>query len=209
VTRPAVGVVVAAAGVVAGSYVAVRTGAAVHIDDPAHRLLTDRHGPVADRVVGAFTDMGSIYAMAGVAVALATRGRRAAAADLAVAGTGAWVAAQGAKPLLHRPRPYESEAAARVVAVPAGSSWPSGHAALAAAMTDALWPRARPRTRLVLALVTGAVGLSRCYVGVHHFTDILAGVGVGILSSRTGRWARNRTGRWARDRSGRWARDLA
>jgi membrane-associated phospholipid phosphatase len=51
----------------------------------------------------------------------------------------------------------------------------------------------------VLALVTGAVGLSRCYVGVHHFTDILAGVGVGILSSRTGRWARDRSGRWARD----------
>ena len=191
--RSARGGVASATGAVLGSFLAVRTGAASHIDGPAHRLLTQRHGPLSDRIIGAFTDMGSVYALAGVAAALAARGRRDAATDLAVAGAVAWVAAQGTKPLLHRPRPYELAGTARVVAVPAGSSWPSGHAALAAAMTDALWPRARPRTRLTLVLMTAAVGLSRCYVGVHHLTDIVAGVGVGVLSSRTGGWARTRT----------------
>jgi membrane-associated phospholipid phosphatase len=199
VVRPARAAVATATGAVLGSYLAVRSGAAARVDAPAHRLLTERHHPVSDRVVGAFTDMGSIYALAGVATALAVRARRAAAADLAVAGAGAWVAAQSAKPLLRRPRPYELEAATRVVAVPAGSSWPSGHAALAAAMTDALWPHARPRTRTALAVVTGAVGLSRCYVGVHHLTDIIAGVGVGVLSNRASEVARSRVTPWLRE----------
>lgn len=175
-----------AAGVVVGSYAAVRHGAADVVDAPAHRLLTEHHGPVSDRLVGSFTDLGSIYALAGVATALAAGGRRSASVDVAVAGGLAWVAAQAAKPLLRRPRPYELASATRTVAVPAGSSWPSGHTALAAAMTDALWPRARPRTRTAMVLLTGAVGLSRCYVGVHHLSDVIAGAGVGVLSSRLG-----------------------
>jgi membrane-associated phospholipid phosphatase len=186
VTRAGRAAATIAAGVVAGSYAAVRHGAAASVDAPAHRLLTEHHGPVSDRIVGSFTDLGSIYALAGVATALAARGRRSAAVDLAVAGGLAWVAAQAAKPLLRRPRPYELASATRTVAVPAGSSWPSGHAALAAAMTDALWPRARPGTRTAMVLLTGAVGLSRCYVGVHHLTDVIAGAGVGVLSSRVG-----------------------
>ena len=179
-----------AAGSVLGSYIAVRRDAAAYIDAPAHRLLTGHHGPVSDRIVGAFTDMGSVYALGGVATALAARGHRSASADIVIAGSLAWVAAQAAKPLLRRRRPYELEAATRTVAVPAGSSWPSGHAALAAAMTDAVWPRARPATRAALVLMTAAVGLSRCYVGVHHLTDVVAGAGVGVLSNRLGSLAR-------------------
>lgn len=194
-TRPARLAVGSAAGALVGSFLAVRTGAAARVDVPAHRLLTAHHGPISDRLVGSFTDLGSIYALAGVATALAVRARRAAATDLALAGAFAWVAAQSAKPLLRRPRPYETETAIRVIAVPAGSSWPSGHAALAAAVTDALWPYAQPRTRAALVLVTGTVGLSRCYVGVHHLTDVLAGAAVGVLSNRAASAARSATSR--------------
>jgi membrane-associated phospholipid phosphatase len=192
VARDGQAAAITAAAVIGGSYLAVRRGVAAKLDAPAHVLLTGHHGPVGDRVVGAFTDLGSIYALAGVATALAARGRRAASADLAVAGGLAWVGAQGAKPLLDRRRPYELATAARTVSVPAGSSWPSGHMALAAAMTDALWPRAGVRTRTALVLMTGAIGLSRCYVGVHHLTDVIAGAGVGVLSSRLGSMARTR-----------------
>lgn len=179
-------------GAVAGSYLAVRTGAADRLDGPARRLLTRRHGPVPDRLLGTFTDLGSTYALAGVATSLAATGRRALAMDVAVAGAGAWVAAQSTKPLLHRPRPYQLETSERVVAVPAGSSWPSGHAALAAAMADSIWHGAGHGTRAALVLTTGAIGLSRCYVGVHHLTDIVAGVGVGVLTSRVSRRLRGR-----------------
>lgn len=183
---------VLACAAVLGSYLAVRSGAASRLDAPAHRVLTGHHGPVADRVLGSATDLGSVYALAGVATALVGRGHRVPAGEVLLAGGGAWVAAQAAKPLLDRPRPYELASAARVVAAPAGSSWPSGHAALAAAMATSLGVRATPRTRWALAAGSAAIGLSRCYVGVHHLTDVVAGAGLGLLASQAIRWSTGR-----------------
>ena len=172
----------ASAGVVA-SYVAVRSGRAETIDRPARALLAHPLGARADVAVGAVTDLGSVYGLAGLSAALGVTGRRGAAADVAAAGGLAWVAAQAAKPALHRPRPYQLAAAQRLVAVPAGSSWPSGHAAVAAATAAALHPHLPPGARTGTWVAVGAVAASRLYVGVHHLTDVVAGVGVGVLSA--------------------------
>ena len=142
------------------------------------------------QAIGVATDLGSSFAVAGAAATLAALGRRERAVDVAVAGGMAWAAAQAAKPLLDRPRPYESDGAARLVAVPAGSSWPSGHAAVASAMAVTLSEDARwPAPRLLGAMAT-FVAASRVHVGVHHPSDVVAGWGLGVLTANAWRLVR-------------------
>ena len=70
---------------------------------------------------------------------------------------------------------------------PAGSSFPSGHTTAAAASMAAfalLLGRGRSRrTKIVLAGIAGgiaaAVACSRVFLGVHWFTDVLAGLALG------------------------------
>lgn len=169
--------------VVTGSYVAVRVGVAASVDRPTSDLLAQGHGRRIDPVVAGLTDLGSIYGMAGIATTLVLTGRRTAGRDVATAGVIAWVAAQGIKPLLHRARPYETGVARRRVAPPAGSSWPSGHAAVAASTAAVLAPRLTPAGRLATAVGAALIGVSRLHVGVHHATDVAAGFGVGSLSA--------------------------
>lgn len=184
--RPRAGSSVAAV-VVAGTLVAVRGGRLDELDRRLGSRLARPRGVGVDRLMAAGTDLGSVYGLAGVCTALALTGRRERAAELAAAGGLAWCAAQGAKPLVGRARPYQSDGAARLVAEPAGSSWPSGHTAVAAAMADTVADRLAPAPRALVRAVAGAVACSRLYVGVHHPTDVVAGAGIGVLSARAAR----------------------
>lgn len=187
---------VAALGIAAlgASYLAVRAGIGDRLDDGVRARLRAGRSPAADRAVGIATDLGSVYGLAGVSGALAAAGHRRLAGEVLTAGGLAWVGAQAAKPLLHRPRPYEGGQATRLVAPPAGTSWPSGHAAVAGAMAASVVPELPRRVRPVVIGVAGAVGVSRLHVGVHHFTDLIAGFGVGLVSSAAAqallRWLR-------------------
>jgi membrane-associated phospholipid phosphatase len=176
-----------AGGAVIGSYLAVRTGRSDGLDAGIGRWCARGGGPTLDRFVGATTDLGSVHGLVGVTSALAATGRRRAATRVAAGGGLAWTVAQVVKPALPRLRPYEAATATRLVAPPAGSSWPSGHAAVAAAMASGVAPQLPRRHRLVLAGGVAAVGVSRCYVGVHHPSDVLAGLGVGVLAARAAR----------------------
>jgi undecaprenyl-diphosphatase len=69
------------------------------------------------------------------------------------------------------------------------ASFPSGHSALAAiiyltlgAILAVTRPRRRERIYIIAAalLITGMVGLTRVYLGVHYPTDVLAGWSVGL-----------------------------
>jgi membrane-associated phospholipid phosphatase len=181
VARRATGALALAA--VAASYLGVRTGRSDALDGAVARVLGRPGPPAVDRALGAATDLGSVYGLTGVAVALAASGRRRASIEVLAAGGVGWAAAQAVKPALHRPRPYESDGAARLVAVPAGSSWPSGHAAVGAAMATALWPQLGPAGRAGVVSASAGIGLTRLHVGVHHATDVVAGLGVGVLSA--------------------------
>lgn len=179
------------------SYALVRTGAADPVDRAARDALAHPLGARADLTIGAVTDLGSVYGLLGIASTLWAGGRRRPALDAAVAGGAAWAVAQGMKPTLERPRPYQVDAAARLVSVPAGSSWPSGHSAVAAATATSLSPHLGPVSRLISGVFVGTVAVSRLYVGVHHFTDVVAGVAVGHLCARAVRGVRHILGRWA------------
>jgi membrane-associated phospholipid phosphatase len=82
-----------------------------------------------------------------------------------------------------RPRPTEP-----LVSRVSGSSYPSGHAgystawvAAAVALTRVL-PGLASRAGLVVAglVVSAAVGLSRIYLRVHYWSDVVGGWGLGF-----------------------------
>ncbi|MDQ3396429.1 MAG: phosphatase PAP2 family protein [Deinococcota bacterium] len=92
------------------------------------------------------------------------------------------------KALVGRPRP--DEGLVYVLLSPAGLGFPSGHALVPtvfygflALLVGRLLPPGRGRRLAVilLAAVPVATGLSRVYLGVHWFSDVLAGWAGGLL----------------------------
>ena len=95
----------------------------------------------------------------------------------------AWTVAEGTKYLFDRTRPFlwDTEIAP-LIKTPSSSSFPSGHAATAAAgalTLSFLYPPFAP----VLVLAGFLVVLSRVYLGVHFPFDVLAGVVIGTAIS--------------------------
>ncbi|MBW3659744.1 MAG: phosphatase PAP2 family protein [Actinobacteria bacterium] len=189
---------VAAGAAVLGSYAALRSTHAQAWDRRAGVALSRPLGRVGDAVISSGTDLGSVYAIAGVSAVLAATGRRRAAVDVLGAGAVGWTVAQGVKPLVKRERPYQAHGAFRLVAEPAGDSWPSGHVAVAGAMAGALTPAMSPAARLGTFVLAMFVSVSRIYVGVHYLTDVVAGLGLGVLSARGWTAARRAVRRWRR-----------
>lgn len=105
------------------------------------------------------------------------------------------------KNLVDRQRPYEViEGLEILVREPWDSSFPSGHTASSFAMTAALWlslpmvmDKKKARVFAVLALILSIlIGFSRIYTGVHHVSDVLAGLVLGIIYGIAGYYL----GRW-------------
>lgn len=169
---------------VIGSGLAVRNGQAARLDAEVRRRVEALRTPERDAFVRVATDLGSLFGVGVVAGSLAAAGRSRLAVRVALSGATAWTLAQATKPLLPRERPYQSDGAERLVVEPAGTSWPSGHAAVAAAMAITLGEGRSGPLRAALGAVAVAVGISRVYVGVHHASDVVGGLGVGVLSAR-------------------------
>jgi membrane-associated phospholipid phosphatase len=174
----------AAFAAVVTSAAAVRRGWARPVDVAARSFAGALRTPERDAVVRVATDLGSLYAVAAVSGAFLMLGRPRRAGDVALAGAAAWSAAQVAKRTLPRGRPYEVADTERLVPIPAGSSWPSGHAAVAVAMAHVLGSRRGVLVRTMLGGTARLVGLSRVYVGVHHLSDVVAGYGLGAITAR-------------------------
>lgn len=96
------------------------------------------------------------------------------------------------KPLIARARPFYSiDELTTLINAPASFSFPSGH-------TNASFAAAFALTRIfgrkgtwsyVLAVL---IAFSRCYVGVHYPTDVLAGMVVGTSSAAAAYWLSRR-----------------
>ncbi|HEV7453101.1 MAG TPA: phosphatase PAP2 family protein, partial [Pseudonocardiaceae bacterium] len=129
----------------------------------------------------------------GIAAALAVRKgatRRAALRGvLAIAAT-SFTANAVLKPLLPRRRPPTKEIPAYQAFPdpPTSSSFPSGHAASAAAFTVAVALEC-PKAGLAIAPLAAAVAYSRIHTGVHWTSDVVVGAAVGSgIALSTRRW---------------------
>ncbi|WP_370645126.1 phosphatase PAP2 family protein [Pseudonocardia sp. DSM 110487] len=126
------------------------------------------------------------------AILAARRGasRKAAARGvLAIAGASA-TANSLLKPMLPRRRPAAAELPAYQTLrnPPKSSSFPSGHAASAAAFATAVALES-PKLGLAVAPLAVSVAYSRVHVGVHWTTDVLVGAAVGSgIAHATRRW---------------------
>lgn len=148
----------------------------------------------------ALTEVGSTIVMALLAALVGlwswVRGRRADAVFVVAAMAGGVVLFRGIKVLLDRPRP---PAVTQVVSE-TNESLPSGHATMATVVVGSLVVLAwagRGRLGRALLLVgavawVGAVGATRVYLGVHWFSDVLAGwlVGGAWLALCAAAWSR-------------------
>jgi len=86
--------------------------------------------------------------------------------------------ADALKAIVGERRPHVS----RLVPLPHGSSFPSGHATVSfacATVLCALAPRAAPAFYLLAA----AIGYSRLYVGVHWPLDVVGGAAIGVATA--------------------------
>lgn len=167
----------------------------------AHRVVDDfdawadtaldrlRGNPAADRV---FYGVSGVFDHSvGWLILGALRGLRSEHDWAAAVRVGTCVFAEsavvniGIKSLFRRSRPLWVGERPHHLRTPLTSSFPSGHASAAftaAALLsedDALWP-----LYYGLALV---VATSRVYVRVHHASDVLGGVAIGVLLGRLGR----------------------
>jgi len=130
------------------------------------------------------------FAVAAVLVTRKGPTRRAAVRGvLAIAGA-SFTSNAVAKPLMPRRRPvYEDVPARRTIPnPPLSSSFPSGHAASAAAFTTAVTLEC-PAAGVALAPLAAAVAYSRVHTGVHWPSDVAAGVLLGSgMALVTRRW---------------------
>ncbi len=113
-------------------------------------------------------------------------GRRAALTGVVAVGATSLVVNQPMKLARSRRRPDRLATgvpSSRWVPMPSSTSFPSGHAASAAAFAVAVGDVV-PRLRLPLRLGAAVVGFSRVYTGVHYPGDVVIGAATGAAIGR-------------------------
>jgi membrane-associated phospholipid phosphatase len=167
----------------AGAAVRDRIDAA---DQAIMARLSAESSPVLDRFLPTLSRSADFFALwLGIAAVLAAsqdeRGRRAALRGLTgmvIASTASNVVAKG---LVRRPRPaVEVRPDRRPGRTPVTSSFPSGHAAAAAAFATGVGLE-MPALAAPVGALAAAVGVARVVNGVHYPSDVVGGWAVGVL----------------------------
>jgi membrane-associated phospholipid phosphatase len=159
--------------------------AAATLDRELFRQIAGSRSPVLDAVLPPLTRAAdhSVLWLGIAGGLLVTRRRtlhRAARRGVSSVAVASFLANQVGKRVLPRRRPALDPVpvARRARRVPTSNSFPSGHAASAAAFAVGASLEA-PALAVPLGVLAAAVGFSRAYTGVHYPGDVLAGVAIG------------------------------
>jgi len=157
-------------------YEAIERTPTPSLDDPLRRLSNAANGSRLWLAIAAL-----------LAVFGGRRGRRAALEGVVAIGITSASINLGAKSVATRPRPERANPAtfaARHIAMPASSSFPSGHSATAFAFAFAVG-RHMPILALPIRLLAGCVAYARVHLGVHYPVDVaigsIAGAAIGSM----------------------------
>ena len=133
---------------------------------------------------------GAILIAISLALMLFPRTRRVGTVMLLALGIGALLTNVVFKPLVYRPRPYTHEGSVyhqlwSLVGQHTESdfSFPSGHTTAATAAALGLFFATNKRKSWPAIIFALAMGLSRIYLGVHYFTDVLGGFIAGTIGA--------------------------
>jgi undecaprenyl-diphosphatase len=125
-------------------------------------------------------DNGLGWMAAGVAVG-AAKGSPRLALELPAVVLAAFGLNVAVKRAVGRTRPLSGGPTPHLISSPSSSSFPSSHAATAAAGAVAIGAEAPVLVPVVVAAAV-AMAASRVYLGVHHGSDIAAGLALGALT---------------------------
>jgi membrane-associated phospholipid phosphatase len=158
------------------------------LDRAAYRAVAEVSTPLLDSPLRRVADFANFskpwFVVAGVlALFGGPRGRKAAVTGAAAIGVTSFVVNQPMKLARERRRPDRRQLGvpeSRWVKMPSTTSFPSGHAASAAAFAVSVGGVV-PGLRLPLRAAAAVVAFSRVYTGVHYPGDVLAGATVGTL----------------------------
>jgi len=162
----------------------------IDLDREFAELLHERATPALTQLFEAITALGSSQTLALVALVavaiLVSRGQLLDALLVVIALVGAEIIDAAVKDGFERERPVFADPIARRAS---GFSFPSAHAGASMALYGVLAfllsrERRSVRTRVGCfvgtALLVGAIGFSRLYLGAHYLSDVLAGFTLGL-----------------------------
>ena len=174
------------------------------LDRGAESFVVALHRPWLNAILTAATHLGDRSVLAAVMVAapvaLVLHRRRRTAQILVIAALAGFPLSEGVKVLVQRPRP---DVPWRLIDLPTSWSMPSGHALESMAVYGSagltvgacLRRRWLRTTAVVLGLALPLlIGFSRVYLGVHWFTDVVAGWTMGLILALLAAWADRRWG---------------
>lgn len=149
-----------------------------------------RGNPLLDRVMTAATTAGE-FSLVWHVCSLARGAARGRPDQIVALGVGiaaeSLIVNQGLKRLFRRQRPTESGDDRFTIRTPLTSSFPSGHASAAAFAATTLIRWDGKRWAPLWGGLATTIALSRPYVRIHHASDVVGGVAVGLAMAAAAR----------------------